>query len=60
MDFTEDDYKNLLQGMLNQMAKILASGKTIEIGFSRSGLKLYSFHRRHEQLWRSNPSTEGR
>lgn len=34
--------------MNDQMADLLANGKAIEIDRSRSGLKMYSFRRRHE------------
>ncbi|MCM1237466.1 MAG: hypothetical protein NC489_45955 [Ruminococcus flavefaciens] len=50
MEFEErkENYKRLLVGMSDQCAELLADGKTIEIDRSRSGLKLYSFRRRHE------------
>ncbi len=41
-------YKRLLTEMNDQMADLLANGKAIEIDRSRSGLKMYSFRRRHE------------
>lgn len=44
----KDIYKQLLCDMSEQMATLLADGKTIEVDRSRSGLKLYSFRRRHE------------
>lgn len=41
-------YKQLLADMNDQMASLLADGKAIEIDHSRSGLKMYSFRRKHE------------
>lgn len=41
-------YKRLLIEMSSQMADLLADGKAIEIDRSRSGLKMYSFRRKHE------------
>lgn len=43
-------YKRLLIDMLEQMAALLVDGKAIEIDRSRSGLKLYSFRRKHEVI----------
>lgn len=43
-------YKRLLIDMSEQMAALLADGKAIEIDRSRSGLKLYSFRRKHEVI----------
>jgi len=43
-------YKQLLIDMSDQMADLLAAGQAIEVDRSRSGLKLYSFRRRHEVI----------
>ncbi len=48
MQEKKDFYKQLLIGMADQIADLLADGKAVEIDRSRSGLKLYSFRRRHE------------
>ncbi len=41
-------YKQLLIDMSGQIADLLTNGKAVEIDLSRSGLKLYSFRRKHE------------
>lgn len=41
-------YKQLLIDMSGQIADLLINGKAVEIDLSRSGLKLYSFRRKHE------------
>lgn len=43
-------YKQLLIDMSDQMADLLAAGQAIEVDRSRSGLKWYSFRRRHEVI----------
>lgn len=48
MEEKKNFYKRLLTEMNDQMADLLANGKAIEIDHSRSGLKMYSFRRRHE------------
>lgn len=48
MQEKKDTYKQLLVDMSDQIATLLADGKAVEIDRSRSGLKLYSFRRRHE------------
>lgn len=48
MEEKKNFYKRLLTEMNDQMADLLANGKAIEIDRSRSGLKMYSFRRRHE------------
>ena len=54
-------YKRLLVDMADQMATILADGKAIEVDHSRSGLKMYSFRRRHEIVQRQqNEATPSR
>lgn len=54
-------YKRLLVDMADQMATILAYGKAIEVDHSRSGLKMYSFRRRHEIVQRQqNEATPDR
>lgn len=52
MEDKKEFYKKLLVGMSDQMADILANGKAIEVDRSRSGLKMYSFRRRHEIVQR--------
>lgn len=54
-------YKKLLVDMADQMATILADGKAIEVDHSRSGLKMYSFRRKHEIVQRQqNEATPSR
>lgn len=48
-------YKQLLIDMSDQMADLLSAGQTIEVDRSRSGLKLYSFRRRHEVIKKATP-----
>lgn len=48
MQEKKDIYKQLLIDMSEQMADLLAGGKAIEVDRSRSGLKMYSFRRKHE------------
>lgn len=48
MEEKKNFYKQLLIEMNDQMADLLANGKAIEIDRSRSGLKMYSFRRKHE------------
>lgn len=48
MQEKKEIYRQLLCDMSDQMAALLTDGKAIEIDRSRSGLKLYSFRRRHE------------
>lgn len=61
MEDKKEFYKKLLVGMSDQMADILANGKAIEIDHSRSGLKMYSFRRRHEIVQRQqNEATPDR
>lgn len=48
MEEKKNFYKRLLTEMNDQMADLLANGKAIEIDRSRSGLKMYSFRRKHE------------
>lgn len=48
MEEKKNFYKKLLTEMNDQMADLLANGKAIEIDRSRSGLKMYSFRRKHE------------
>lgn len=56
----KDIYKQLLCDMSEQMASLLADGKAIEVDRSRSGLKLYSFRRRHEVVQKNkNYSGQG-
>ena len=61
MEFEERKaiYKQLLIDMSDQAAELLASGKAIEIDRSRSGLKLYSFRRRHEVVQKKAPRKRG-
>ena len=47
-------YEKMLAEMLPQMAEILASGYFLEVGKSRSGLKLFKVTRKHEVVRRSN------
>lgn len=57
----KEHYKRLLVDMADQMATILADGKAIEVDRSRSGLKMYSFRRRHEIVQRQqNEATPSR
>ncbi|MCX4297990.1 MAG: hypothetical protein OSJ73_13425 [Lachnospiraceae bacterium] len=50
MQEKKEIYKQLLIDMGDQMADLLADGKAIEIDRSRSGLKMYSFRRKHEVI----------
>ncbi len=52
-------YKQLLIDMADQMATLLSEGRAIEISKSRSGLKLYSFRKRHEVVQRKAPGEGG-
>lgn len=61
MQEKKDIYKQLLIDMSDQMAALLADGKAIEIDRSRSGLKLYSFRRKHEVVQKQkNEATPNR
>lgn len=51
-------YKRLLIEMSSQMADLLADGKAIEVDRSRSGLKMYSFRRRHEVVRKGGNTNE--
>lgn len=51
-------YKRLLIEMSSQMADLLADGKAIEVDRSRSGLKMYSFRRKHEVVQRGVSTNE--
>ena len=53
-------YEELLIDMAGQMAELLAAGKAIEIDRSRSGLKLYSFRRRHEIVRKTQMTPAGK
>lgn len=55
MQEKKECYKMLLIDMSDQMAALLADGKAIEIDRSRSGLKLYSFRRKHEVVQKQTP-----
>lgn len=57
MQEKKEIYKQLLIDMSDQMAALLADGKAIEIDRSRSGLKLYSFRRKHEVVQRQKTET---
>lgn len=57
MEDKKEFYKRLLVDMSDQMADLLANGKAIEVDRSRSGLKLYSFRRRHEIVQRQQNVT---
>lgn len=41
-------YEREIHNMAAQMAEILDSGYSVEVGKSRSGLKLFSVSRKHE------------
>lgn len=58
MQGKKDIYKQLLIDMADQMAALLADGKAIEIDKSRSGLKLYSFRRKHEIVQKKENKNE--
>lgn len=53
-------YKQLLADMNDQMATLLAEGRAIEIDHSRSGLKMYSFRRKHEVVRKQKSEAPGR
>lgn len=53
-------YKQLLADMNDQMASLLADGRAIEIDHSRSGLKMYSFRRKHEVVSKQKHRVPGR
>lgn len=57
MIYKEKDYTFLLEEMQEQIAELLANGFTVEIDRSRSGLKLYSFRRKHQQIRKKIVST---
>ena len=60
MQDKKEFYKKLLIDMSDQAAEILAAGKAIEIDRSRSGLKLYSFRRRHEVVRKAEATPDGK
>ena len=60
MQDKKDFYKKLLIDMRDQTAELLAAGKAIEIDRSRSGLKLYSFRRRHEVVRKAEATPDGK
>lgn len=45
-------YKSEIHSMAEQIAQILDSGYSVEIGKSRSGLKLFTVSRKHEVVKR--------
>lgn len=51
-------YQKLLIEMSEQMACLLADGKAIELDHSRSGIKMYSFRRKHEIIRKGGASNE--
>lgn len=54
---SKEFYQNQLSQMNEQMAELLFEGRAIEVDHSRSGLKLYSFKRRHEVVQREKTET---
>ena len=60
MQDKKEFYKKLLIDMSDQTAELLAAGKAIEIDRSRSGLKLYSFRRRHEVVRKAEATPDGK
>lgn len=62
MEFEErkETYKQLLIGMSEQMAALLAAGQAVEVDRSRSGLKLYSFRRKHEVIQKKTATPNNR
>lgn len=57
MFYKEKDYALFLEEMQEQIAELLTNGFTVEIDRSRSGLKLYAFRRKHQQIRKKSVST---
>lgn len=51
-------YESEIHSMAEQMAELLDKGYSVEIGKSRSGLKLFAVSRRHEVVKRKGNMNE--
>jgi hypothetical protein len=51
-------YEREIHSMAEQMAELLDKGYSVEIGKSRSGLKLFAVSRRHEVVKRKGNMNE--
>lgn len=51
-------YENKIHNMADQLAELLDKGYSIEVGRSRSGLKLFTVSRKHEVVKRKGNMNE--
>lgn len=51
-------YETEIRNMAEQMAELLDKGYSVEIGRSRSGLKLFTVNRKHEVVKRKGNMNE--